>query len=729
MGDFILDQRKVEQILSFMTKTCTSSVAVGGIPSVEEQADELITRHGGNVAAAADQAARIEEGASWREKLPDVLLQLVPIVGDSTLLLRKLWRNIRRCALIAHLYGHDLAATETQAMILTCLISTGNGNQPQGGTGEGPSGSHAPGGDSGGTGGSAGMGGGTVVLAGAVASSRASSREVVNVGGRILVVSVSRALLREAFVRGTGLKYAGMLYSVVESGGMSLGRRYRSPPTGSAAMMLVEKPTAALPRPQAAPSTPSVPSGHAVQGGGQGQEAWGESESSAQIGGTTTAASSGGAVSSTGPPLPLQQHADSGEELSAAKVALVMFRPPNAEERPEAIAGLVFLWLLPIIVAAIRFAWERLVPMFRRRVQMELSVGRYVMLILAAQLAGLVVWWWLKRNRTIFVSVPATLVFVLYAVLPGISIFMAMRSILQGASEAPFFVLLGVFNWLSGYSRWADDLRSDAELEQRPAPLVAAGRERAQALREFLWLLLSVDFALEELLGRVFRLHSLRFLGPPISSAGMTLFEYRTFAFAMGLGAAWAQTRVLDLLQRRTVLMRLLGAKQAITAGASLLFMGISAVSQYKNTVSWLDEVSPSPRMCCIVLWIRQFGAVFGCAMPLVMYVLLKKHCLGALPPDVLVPLALLCGSVLGHCFCWSMTRIWRERGEDLGSDYRVLYLFPRTSANGRRLASQTMRSAKKRCAEGATSTAVEWAASRIVRKGFDVFTTRMLAA
>eukprot|EP00405_Crypthecodinium_cohnii_P052526 CAMPEP_0206606438 /NCGR_PEP_ID=MMETSP0325_2-20121206/51325_1 /ASSEMBLY_ACC=CAM_ASM_000347 /TAXON_ID=2866 /ORGANISM="Crypthecodinium cohnii, Strain Seligo" /LENGTH=103 /DNA_ID=CAMNT_0054122801 /DNA_START=615 /DNA_END=923 /DNA_ORIENTATION=+ len=92
MADF-LDQRKLEDLLAFTTKTCTGS---------------------------------------WKEKLPDVLLPLVPIVGDSTLGLRWVWRSIRRCALIAHLYGHDLSSTETQAMILTCLISVGNQQEVQG---------------------------------------------------------------------------------------------------------------------------------------------------------------------------------------------------------------------------------------------------------------------------------------------------------------------------------------------------------------------------------------------------------------------------------------------------------------------------------------------------------------------------------------------------------------------------------------------------------------------
>eukprot|EP00932_Pfiesteria_piscicida_P022252 SRR837773.9010.p4 GENE.SRR837773.9010~~SRR837773.9010.p4 ORF type:complete len:161 (-),score=37.75 SRR837773.9010:52-501(-) len=113
-------------------------------------------------------------------------------------------------------------------------------------------------------------------------------------------------------------------------------------------------------------------------------------------------------------------------------------------------------------------------------------------------------------------------------------------------------------------------------------------------------------------------------------------------------------------------------------AGVSLLFMGISAVQQYKTSVSWLCQVSPTPRMCALVLWIRQWGAVFGAALPLVLYVLLQPHCLGVLPQDVLVPVAIFFGAALGHGFCWTLTAIWREKGEDLDSDYRVLYLFPK---------------------------------------------------
>lgn len=715
MGDFMLDEKKLEGVLSALIKACTQSIFLPGsgrICSVAEQADELLRQHGGCAAAAAEQAARTDDDVSWRARLPDVLLQQVPIVGDSTLLIRELWRSIRRCALIAHVYGHDLEAAETQAQILTCLISTGGNdattppgcassdNNPAlgGATGQVGDGTDASG--TGGTSGSNASGAAVVASTGGSATS-----EVVHVGGRLLVVSVSRALLREALVRGTGMRYAGQLYRVVEAGGTLLKARARLLAAAARARYggsdgSVSEPALSANDGHAAAHEPLMAAREAI-------------------------GSVAGCVPSVAPPP--EEAATEASAPNAARVALVVFRPPSPEERPAVIAALLAAWLLPILAAAVRFVHDRMVPILRRRVQVEMPLVKVLALVLLAQAAGLLFWVWFQRNWSVILRTPATLVFALYAMLPGISVFLATRGICKGAAEAPFFVLLGVFNFSSGYLRFAEDLRSDAWLEQKPPPAVAGGKERVQAARELLWLLLLVDFAVEELLGRVCRLHSWRLLGPPASASDVSLLEYRTLSFAMGLVAAWAQVRVLELLQRRTVLMRLLGARQAILAGASLLFMGVQGLKQYRRTVSWLSEVSPTPFWCCTVLWIRQNGVIFAAVLPLALHTLMTDGWLGGSSPQAFVCVALATGVLLGHGVNWTMLRIWREKGEHLESDYRVLLLLPRTSASGRRLAAGAMSAAKKRCAEGATSTAMEWAASRFVSRAADYLSTRIL--
>jgi hypothetical protein len=246
-------------------------------------------------------------------------------------------------------------------------------------------------------------------------------------------------------------------------------------------------------------------------------------------------------------------------------------------------------------------------------------------------------------------------------------------------------------------------------------PVVYA-RTHVRSARRALWVLLLADFAAEELLGRVCNLHSLRLFGPPLDDGGATLVEYRTLAFAIGLLAAWAQARVLELLQRRTVLLRLLGARNAIYAGLTLLLMGAYAVVQQARSVAFLAEVSPGPRLCCLVLWIRHFGAIAGVAAPLAYYALLHPRCLGDLSKDALVPVAMAVGGVLGHLFCSTFNALWAERREHLESEWRVLQLFPNMSSQARSKASVAMRLALTKSAQVGRNAAVEYAATRVVR-------------
>lgn len=240
--------------------------------------------------------------------------------------------------------------------------------------------------------------------------------------------------------------------------------------------------------------------------------------------------------------------------------------------------------------------------------------------------------------------------------------------------------------------------------------------------RQWLWMGLCIDFVLEEIMGRVCGLHSLRLLGPPLSSTGATLVEYRTLAFAAGLVAAAAQARVLELLQRRSVLLRLLGARKAFLGGITLLLMGAFAVVQQPRTMTFLREVSPTPWWCCMILWLRQYGALVGGLIPLVFYVLQQPQSFGRLPMDSLVPLSVAVGGVLGHLFCQSFTMLWQEKREHLESDYRVIFLFPHMSSQARSKASVAMRVALKRGAEATKNTAAEWVAARAVRTSMDFF-------
>merc|ERR1719424_797298 len=160
---------------------------------------------------------------------------------------------------------------------------------------------------------------------------------------------------------------------------------------------------------------------------------------------------------------------------------------------------------------------------------------------------------------------------------------MATRSVIQGYREAYFFTLLGLFNLGGGYLRWSRDLQDDAALEKAAEPQEAWARELVMKMRRFLWIILVLDFVFEELVGQVCHLHNFVLLGPPRGDQ-TSLVEYRTFAFAAGLVAAWAQERMLELLQQRSVLLHLLGSRKAMYAGLSLLLMGAFAVVQQSKT-------------------------------------------------------------------------------------------------------------------------------------------------
>eukprot|EP00930_Biecheleria_cincta_P054968 TRINITY_DN41341_c0_g1_i1.p1 TRINITY_DN41341_c0_g1~~TRINITY_DN41341_c0_g1_i1.p1 ORF type:complete len:1899 (+),score=291.02 TRINITY_DN41341_c0_g1_i1:103-5799(+) len=647
--------KKLEAVLSFLMEQATAGVRLPKvtIPSVAEKADELLREHSGSRDSAILAAAQIEDDASWRTKLPDFLIQQVPVVGCGTVLLRELWRNIRRCALIAQLYGHDTRSTETQALILTCLVPTSSGSPALPTTAAAGQGQQ-----------------GSIQSSGGMSS---GSLEDVMTSRRVALL-VSRALAKETFVRATGLKSAATVVGLLEQAGLFIAS---SSQAGVKAAL--------------------------------GRDASASKQSAANV---PEAKSN----------VDLNDDLSLQELPSPVRMAILVFRPlKNQDETPLVVLSLLALWLLPVFIAAARFIASKLFPLLTQRVQMELPLAAIVGLLLAAQVFGVSAMVWFQQNLGTFVSVPATLIFVLYAVIPGISVSLATRSVLQGAREAPFFVILGLFNLTSGYLRWAGDVIDDAVLEERPLPQAALYRKQVEQIKRTLWIFLLVDFVLEELLGQVIGLHSFRILGPPQKS-GVTLTEYRTLAFVIGLLAAWAQAKVLELLQRRTVLLRLLGARNTFLGGLTLLLTGAFAVVQQPKTIVFLREVSPAPWWCCMVLWTRKFGALAGALVPMAFFVLLHPKALGSLAADVLVPTSLFMGALLGYLFCQTFNNLWLEKREHLESDYRVLHLFPNISVQARDKAAVAMRMALTRGAAATKNTATQLVVARAVKTGFDFF-------
>lgn len=382
-----------------------------------------------------------------------------------------------------------------------------------------------------------------------------------------------------------------------------------------------------------------------------------------------------------------------------------------------AVFGLLCLWLLPLFMSIGRFIALKIVPLLAQRVKMELSVAGIAGVMIVFQVIGIGAAIWVQRHLEEFYTVPATLVFTVYAIIPGVSMCMAVRSMVQGYHEAWFFSLLGLYNLGGGYLRWASDLKDDAQLEKAEVPLEARAQISVTWMRQVLWIFLVLDFVFEEILGHVCQIHGMSLLGPPRGEGDTTLLEYRSIAFAVGLLAAWAQERMLDLLKQRGVLLHLLGARKTMYSALSLLLMGAFAVVRGDNSgssIGFLESVSPAPWWCCVLLWIRRFGGYIGVVLPIVTVTLQSRT--GALSTDNLVTLSMSVGIGLGCVGQFTFNTLWLEKKADLESDYRVLYLFPHMSSQARTKAGSAMRIALKRGAEGTTNLAVEWAATRVFR-------------
>jgi hypothetical protein len=358
--------------------------------------------------------------------------------------------------------------------------------------------------------------------------------------------------------------------------------------------------------------------------------------------------------------------------------------------------------------------------MLAHRIDMELPAYTLVVVLVLFQAASIWATLWVERNARQFIALPATLIFLIYTCIPSLSAYMAMKSVVQGFTEAYFFAFLGVYNFAGGYLRWASDICDDAALDGEDEPWYTRFREEVTKGRMVVWIVLLLDFVLEELLGQVAGLHEFNLLGPPIHTRlkGATLVEYRTVSFAVGLVGAWSQTSLLELLQRRSVLLRLLGARKTIFVGLNLLLMGAFAMVNQRASLEFLRESSPNPYWCLFILWIRKHGIILAGAMPIIWFFLGPSQLADKASPGVLVSVTLLIGMALGSAITFSMHKLWLAKSKDLDTVYRVIHLFPKLSSNAREKAMGAMQTTFKKGKQAAENAAVEWAAGRAFRAG-----------
>eukprot|EP00445_Apocalathium_hangoei_P029916 CAMPEP_0203919624 /NCGR_PEP_ID=MMETSP0359-20131031/60005_1 /ASSEMBLY_ACC=CAM_ASM_000338 /TAXON_ID=268821 /ORGANISM="Scrippsiella Hangoei, Strain SHTV-5" /LENGTH=1879 /DNA_ID=CAMNT_0050846957 /DNA_START=1 /DNA_END=5640 /DNA_ORIENTATION=- len=582
--------RKLKVLLSFVVGYATAGVQLPSVtvPSIAERAAVLLQEHKGSYAAALE-VAEVEDDSLWQSKLPDFLFHQAPVGGCSTILLRELWQNLRRCALIAHLYGHDTETLETQARLFTCLLLPRSNARLQAATPD---------------------------------RMLVKADDVLD-HDRVLEL-VSKSLALNTMTLAASKRATGQVVSSFEVMGLLL-RDYGAVGAGAAA-----------------------------------------SAAAAADAGLSPAA------------------AEDSQASSPTRVAQALFKPSRAVEHPAAIAFLFTLWLLPLFVSGSRFAVKRLFPVLEQTVRMDFSLAGLVAMLILAQIVGVALVMFVQNHLDRMACLPATVVFVVCASAPGASIWLATRSTLKSLTIAPCYALLGVYSLASGYLRWADDLLDDSTLEGRAVPRIIWGRRRqtyAAKAHRVLWAILVLDFVVEELLGQWLGLHSVRFLGPPLAPVGqeaMTPAEYQAPAFILFLVAAGAHQRVLGLTKRQTVMVRMLGARRRQLPGLKLFLMGAPSVGgQHTEALTFLRDVSPSKWWCCVVLFLRRWGAAGGVFVPLSLYILRDQQFLGALSKDTLVSLAVIVGAFIGHSASSSFAALWLEVEGHMEAEYRVLYLFP----------------------------------------------------
>lgn len=117
-------EAKVYQLLTWMLAPAIHGIPKLGVPGAADRSDELLARNGRDVDAA------VREVVAGSERTVSLLvlnfcLERIPVLGCPTVLLRTTWGNLRSILIIAALYGHNLEAPRVQHEALLCLVPPG----------------------------------------------------------------------------------------------------------------------------------------------------------------------------------------------------------------------------------------------------------------------------------------------------------------------------------------------------------------------------------------------------------------------------------------------------------------------------------------------------------------------------------------------------------------------------------------------------------------------------
>eukprot|EP00931_Biecheleriopsis_adriatica_P080258 TRINITY_DN53613_c0_g1_i1.p1 TRINITY_DN53613_c0_g1~~TRINITY_DN53613_c0_g1_i1.p1 ORF type:complete len:847 (-),score=171.10 TRINITY_DN53613_c0_g1_i1:48-2588(-) len=615
---------KLERMLTWMLAPAVHGIPKLGVLGADGRAAELLSLHQRDLEGAVREVVAGSE-RSVSHLVLDFCLERIPVLGCPTVLLRTTWGNLRSILIIAALYGHDLESPRVQHEALLCLVPPGDDKD---------------------------------------AASKALKRQTVSseLDPQALVsataAQVARMTIRGALRRATGLQaavdcfeLASLLYSSCAQDDVDEdGFVHVNATPASAARDFFRKKSVAF----YALLWCSLPC----------------------------------LLLGTAAPVLFTLARLLPRALQLASSFLQRLPQAYVKSTPA-----LLLFLAGPCLVAFRYRMRPARGKKRERVHWfqrwlgKKNVGRWEQ--------------WQEKLEEVWPQMVTTLVFLLHAVLPGISTMSALSVVLAALAPAVSGSTYSWHGWdllnrmacasLGVYSLASVIVHqlhsSEAEMPKAGAAVVASWkslrlvRQAARALcflAAWVYLLLVLDDATNRLLGQEKNHGSpLGILGPAAWLLGADrsvhpLENEKSMAFCLQLVSFLSQQRLVELLARREVLLRLIGAERMMASTIILLFKGVSvacAPSKSANPIAeFLMRVAPPPACCVAIVALRSQALFLGTAVVLAPQVTLL---LGS-------SMCFLLGLLAGAYIAYAILSVWYVCRPDLDSPaLRLAMLVP----------------------------------------------------
>lgn len=156
-----------------------------------------------------------------------------------------------------------------------------------------------------------------------------------------------------------------------------------------------------------------------------------------------------------------------------------------------------------------------------------------------------------------------------------------------------------------------------------------------------------------------------------------TYWQFLSHATIMLANAisAWSQHQLLDMLKKREVVLRLLGAEKLLANTIVLLLNGVALISEPAtlNLIEFLEEIVPPTLICCTVVFVRDWSLWIG--FGLAVYPVFQNFIL----PSVDYSGSFAAGVLLGSLILSGIGREFMIAGRlcEENFAYRLAYLVP----------------------------------------------------